>query len=68
MTFPAGRRKFELGLEEMLAEQGGTMSPRIRQLAGELRGEWRTLDTKIEALNGEFVELVLTVPRFLIRA
>jgi transposase len=58
VIFPAGRRKFELGLDEMLAEHGGTVSPRVRQLAGELRAEWRTLDGRIEALNGEFVELV----------
>ncbi len=43
VIFPAGRRKFELGLEEMLAEHGGTISPRIRQLAADLRDEWRTL-------------------------
>ena len=42
----------------MLAEHGGSVSPRFRQLAGELRAEWRTLDVKIEALNGEFVNLV----------
>ncbi len=58
VIFPAGRRKFELGLDEMLAEHGGTVSPRIRQLAADLRDEWRTLDTRIEALNGEFVDLV----------
>ncbi len=58
MIFPAGRRKFELGLDELLAEHGGTVSPRIRQLAADLRDEWRTLDTRIEALNGEFVDLV----------
>ena len=33
------------------------MSPRVRQLVSELRAEWRGLDAKIEALNGEFVEL-----------
>ena len=58
VIFPAGRRKFELGLEEMLAEHAGTVSPRIHQLADEFRAEWRTLDGKIEALNGEFVDLV----------
>lgn len=34
VIFPAGRRKFELGLDEMLSEDGGTVSPRIRQLTG----------------------------------
>ncbi|WP_261371162.1 hypothetical protein [Sphingobium sp. B2] len=30
---------------------------RLKQLVGELRAEWHELDTKVEALNGEFVEL-----------
>ncbi|WP_261371163.1 hypothetical protein [Sphingobium sp. B2] len=29
----------------------------MKQLVGELRAEWHELDTKVEALNGEFVEL-----------
>jgi transposase len=57
IIFPVGRRKFELGLDGMLAEPEDTLSPRTRRLASELRAEWRELDTKIEALNGEFVEL-----------
>lgn len=32
------------------------LSPRMRQLVGELRVEWKLLDAKIEAPNGEFVE------------
>jgi transposase len=55
--FPVGRRKLELGIDGMLAEDDGTLSPRLRQLVGQLRAEWRELDAKIEALNGEFIEL-----------
>jgi transposase len=57
VIFPVGRRKFELGLEGMLADGDETLSPRVRQLASEMRAEWRELDRKIEALNGEFIEL-----------
>ncbi|UAK25475.1 IS110 family RNA-guided transposase [Sphingomonas nostoxanthinifaciens] len=58
IIFPAGRRKFELGLDEMLLDHGESVSPRVRKLADELRAEWRSLDARIEALNGEFVDLV----------
>ncbi len=57
VIFPVGRRKLELGLDGMLAEEDTTLSPRMRQLVGELRAEWRELDAKIEVLNGEFIEL-----------
>lgn len=57
VIFPVGRRKLELGLDAMLAEDDEALSPRVRQLTSELRAEWRELDAKIEALNGEFVEL-----------
>ena len=55
--FPAGRRKLELGIDALLADEDTTLSPRLRQLVDELRAEWRELDTRVEALNGEFVEL-----------
>lgn len=55
--FPVGRRKLELGIDALLADEDTTLSPRLRQLVGELRAEWRELDTRVEALNGEFVEL-----------
>jgi len=55
--FPVGRRKLELGVDALLTEEGATLSPRVRRLVGELRAEWRDLDTKIEALNAEFIEL-----------
>lgn len=57
VTFPAGRRQLELGVDDLLAEDDGLLSPRMRQLVGELRVEWKELDAKITALNGEFVEL-----------
>ena len=51
VIFPVGRRKVELGLEGMLADNDKTLSPRVRKLAGELRAEWQALDAKVEALN-----------------
>ena len=38
------------------------MSPRPRQVVGELRAGGRKLDAMIEALNGEFVELTRNDP------
>lgn len=57
VIFPVGRRKLELGLDGMLTESDGTLSPRVHQLVSDLRGEWTALDAKIEALNGEFIEI-----------
>jgi len=57
VIFPVGRRKLELGVEGFLAEGDDTLSPRMSRLIAELRAEWKELDTKIEALNGEFVEM-----------
>jgi transposase len=57
VIFPAGRRKLELGVDGMLAEEDEALSPRVRQLVAELRVEWRELDARIEALNGELIEL-----------
>ncbi len=48
--FPAGRRKFEHGVEGMLVDGDQTLSPRIRQLASDLRAEWKELDAKIAAV------------------
>ena len=55
--FPVGGRKLELGIDGMLSDEDTTLSSRLRQLVGELRTEWRDLDARIEALNGEFIEL-----------
>lgn len=57
VIFPVGRRKLELGIDGMILEDDGTLSPRIRQLVRELRAEWRELDARIEALNDEFIDL-----------
>lgn len=57
VIFPIGRRKFELGLDGMLADDDETLSPRVRKLASEMRAEWQELDAKIEAPNEEFVDL-----------
>lgn len=57
VIFPAGRRKFELDLDGMLSEGNETSSPRMRQLIGGLRAEWKELDAKIGALNDEFVQM-----------
>lgn len=55
--FPAGRRKFEAVLDGLLEEGvDARLSARMLQLVGELRAEWQMLDSRIEALNGEFVE------------
>lgn len=55
--FAAGRVKFENALDVLLADGDEILSPRIRNLTIELRGEWRVLDEKIETLNAEFVSL-----------
>lgn len=62
ITFPVGRRKLELGIDALLAEENDTLSLRVRQLVGELRAEWLGLDTRIEALNDEFSELARNEP------
>ncbi|WP_018902436.1 IS110 family transposase [Rhizobium sp. 2MFCol3.1] len=57
LIFAVGRRKLELALDGLLAEDNKTLSPRMLHLVGELRAEWRELDTKIGDLNTEFVQL-----------
>lgn len=55
--FPAGRRKFEVALDALLEDGADAcVSARMVRLVSELRAEWRVLDSRIEALNGEFVE------------
>lgn len=58
LIFAAGRCKLEAALNTLLAEKEAELSPRIRQLIGDLRDEWAKLDAKIVALNGEFAALV----------
>ena len=57
IIFPVGRRKLELGVDSLLTEAVEVVSPRVYELVGDLRTEWKDLDTKIEALNTEFIEL-----------
>jgi transposase len=62
IIFPAGRRKLEVGLQELLASEDIPLSPRILQLITDLRAEWVTLDAKIEAINDEFIEMARNDP------
>lgn len=57
LIFAAGRCKFEGALDALLGEPETGLFPRMHQLIVELRGEWKMLDTKIAALNAEFVSL-----------
>lgn len=57
LIFAAGRCKLEVALDLLLDDQETGLSPRMHQLTVELRGEWKMLDTKIAALNAEFVSL-----------
>ncbi len=63
LIFAVGRRKFEIGMDALLAESNEILSPRMRRLVGDLRVGWKelvnrsSLDTKIEALNTEFIQL-----------
>lgn len=59
---PVRRRQPEPDVNGVLADEDTTLSLRLRQLVGELRAEWREPDASIEALNGEFVELVRNDP------
>jgi transposase len=62
VTFPVGRRKFEHGVTGLLAEASETLSPRMSRLVAEMHAEWKALDARIEALNGEFVEMARSDP------
>jgi transposase len=54
ITVPQGRRKLEVYLETLLAEEEGPLSPRTRLLVEDQRAEWRELDRRIEAFDQEF--------------
>lgn len=56
-VFAAGRCKFERAVDTLLEEQASGLSERVHRLVAELRDEWKVLDTKIAALNGEFLSL-----------
>jgi hypothetical protein len=55
---PQGRRKLEEELAVFADEDGvAALTPRIRLLIEDLRAEWRALDERIEAFDGEFVRM-----------
>lgn len=62
VIFPVGRRKLEQGVDGFLANGDDTLSPRMNRLIAQMRAEWRDLDAKVEALNGEFVEMARSDP------
>ena len=55
-----GRRKLERALPAILAEETSGLSSRIRQLLSDLQEEWRALDDRIAAFDGEFVSQART--------
>ena len=55
--FPQGRRKFEAAIDALVTDPACEISSRIRQLVIDIRSEWQALDSRIEALNGEFVAI-----------
>ncbi len=57
LIFAAGRCKFESAVDSLLGEQASSLSGRVQRLIVELRDEWKMLDTKIAALNAEFLAL-----------
>lgn len=58
LFFAAGRCKFERAVDTLLEERVSGLSERVHRLVAELRDEWKVLDTKIAALNAEFLSLV----------
>jgi transposase len=54
ITVPQGRRKLEVYLETLLAEERVPLSPRTRLLVEDQQAEWRELDRRIEASDEEF--------------
>ena len=51
-----GRRKLELGLDQLLTGEMAIAS-RIRMLIEDMRPEWRALDARIGAFDAEFADL-----------
>jgi transposase len=54
ITAPQGRRKLEVFLKELEAMEQTGLSPRTRVLVEDMRAEWRELDRRIDAFDGEF--------------
>ncbi len=55
--FPQGRRKLEAAGDALVTDPGCEISGRVRQLVTDIRLEWQALDSRIEALNAEFVAI-----------
>ena len=51
---PQRRRKLELRLDEWLGREKLAVILRVRALIEDMRSEWRALDHRIDALDGEF--------------
>jgi transposase len=60
VTVPQGRRKLELYLEDLRAEEWVPLSPRIRLLIEDMWAEWRELDRRISAFDEAFVRQART--------
>src|SRR5918994_2113495 len=56
ITVAKGRRTLGLALGALLDDEASGLSPRLRELVDEMRREWAELDTRIAALDREFVE------------
>jgi transposase len=54
---PKGRRQLEAQLEVFADEEDARLSQRIRLLVEDLRAEWRALDARIAAFDGELVAM-----------
>ena len=52
-----GPQRLARMLPEILADETNALNPRIRHLIEELRGEWRSLDDRIKALDKELAAL-----------
>src|SRR5919199_1345821 len=71
IVVPQGRRRLEVRLEEVLAPEQATLSPRTRLLVEDMRAQWRELDRRILAFDDEFAararadeaaRLLMTIP------
>jgi transposase len=54
VAVPQGRRKLEVFLEAVMAQERAPLSPRTRVLVEDMRAEWRELDRRIRAFDEEF--------------
>jgi transposase len=57
ITVAQGRRKLEKELSDILADEASALSPRMRELIGDMREEWQALDERITAFDDELVSV-----------